>query len=78
MIFDDEDGLFDRHNSYRRGWRIIMEGNYDSFTNFRANIIDEIWKYAKENGLDINATLKNVAETIILVAAIGSFDKYEG
>lgn len=37
-----------------------MEDNYDSFINFRANIIGEIFKYAKENGLDPNATLKNV------------------
>lgn len=54
-----------------------MEDNYDSFTNFRANIIGEIYKYAKENGLDPNATLKNVGETIILITMIGSFDEYE-
>ena len=54
-----------------------MESNYDSFTNFRANIIGEICKYAKENGLDPNATLKNVAETIILITTMGSFEEFD-
>lgn len=54
-----------------------MKDKGDNLTEFRVKIIGEICEYAKKNNLDPNATLKNVAETIILVTTIGSFDEYE-
>ena len=55
----------------------VESEKYRDDREFLSHIIDEICTYAAENDMDKNETLKTVANNILFITEIATFDKYK-